>query len=147
MAAAFLLVLVAVRAAWAAVPEPCQGGPASWCQDVATAVECRREQYCHDLWDSLAAQDAAEGDAEAPGKGIKCGLCTKILKKIQAMAGDDPDEAAVDAALGKACRALGKMLGRVCKQLLAKYRDQISEALQNRDQPRDICATIGFCKA
>lgn len=37
----------------AAVPEPCQGGPAYWCQDVATATQCHREQDCRDLWDSL----------------------------------------------------------------------------------------------
>ncbi|NXL03989.1 NKL protein, partial [Mesembrinibis cayennensis] len=86
-------------------------------------------------------------DAMAPGKGKKCTLCTKILEQIKAMAGDDPDEAAVEAALGKACRALGKRLGRVCKQLVKKYRDQISEALQNGDEAQDTCAAIGFCKA
>ncbi|KAM6191383.1 granulysin [Sarcoramphus papa] len=147
MAAAFLLVLVAVGAARAAVPEPCQGGPVSWCQDVATAVQCRREQYCNDLWDSLALQDMTEGAAVAPGRGKKCSLCIKILQQIKAMAGDNPDEAAVEAALGKACRALGKRLGGFCKRLVRKYRDQISEALQNGDQPQDACAAIRFCKA
>ncbi|NXT33418.1 NKL protein, partial [Pelecanoides urinatrix] len=86
-------------------------------------------------------------DVAAPGRGIKCSLCTKILQQIKATAGEDPDEAAVEAALGKACRALGKRLGRVCKRLVKKYREQISEALQNGDQPRDTCAAIGFCKA
>ncbi|KAM9609591.1 granulysin isoform 1-T2 [Morphnus guianensis] len=152
MAAAFLLVLVAVGAARAAVPEPCQGGPASWCQDVATATRCHRKQDCRDLWDSLdlwpvAGGDVAEWTAMVPGKGKKCSLCTKILEQIKAMAGDDPDEAAVEAALGKACRALGKRLGRLCKQLVRKYREQISEALQNGDEPQDTCVAIGFCKA
>ncbi|NWS64597.1 NKL protein, partial [Chunga burmeisteri] len=86
-------------------------------------------------------------DVMVPGRGKKCSLCTKILEQIKAMAGEDPDEAAVDAALGKACRALGKRLGRLCKQLVRKYRDQISEALQNDDQPQDTCTAIGFCKA
>ncbi|KAF1542396.1 Antimicrobial peptide NK-lysin, partial [Eudyptula albosignata] len=86
-------------------------------------------------------------DAAAPGRGKKCSLCTKILEQIKAMAGEDPDEAAVEAALGKACRALGKRLGRICKRLVKKYREQISEALQNGDQPQDACAAIGFCKA
>ncbi|XP_074708405.1 granulysin isoform X2 [Strix uralensis] len=156
MAAAFLLVLVAVGAAQATVPEPCQGGPTSWCQDTATATRCRREQYCRQLWDSLgpwhvaggdmAEGNVAEGDAAAPGKGKKCSLCTKILQQIKAMAGEDPDEAAVEAALGKACRALGKRLSRLCKELVKKYREQLSEALQNGDGPRDTCAAIGFCK-
>ncbi|XP_074419656.1 granulysin [Larus michahellis] len=152
MAAAFLLVLVAVGAAQAAVPEPCRGGPASWCQDMATAIQCHREQYCHDLWDSLALGDVAEGDmaegdVSGPGRGKKCSLCTKILQQIKAMAGDDPDEAAVEKVLGKACRALGKRLSRVCKWLVKKYREEISEALQNGDQPEDTCAAIGVCKA
>ncbi|NXS74268.1 NKL protein, partial [Pandion haliaetus] len=85
--------------------------------------------------------------ATALGKGKKCSLCTKILEQIKAMAGEDPDEAAVEAALGKACRALGKRLGRLCKRLVRKYREQISEALQNGDQPQDTCTAIGFCKA
>ncbi|XP_072702275.1 granulysin isoform X2 [Ciconia boyciana] len=156
MAAAFLLVLVAVGAAQAVVADPCQGGPASWCQDAATAAQCRREQYCRDLWDSLALDvaegdaaegDAAEGDVAAPGKGKKCKLCIKILEQIKAMAGDDPDEEAVEAALGKGCRALGRRLGRACKVLVKKFREQISESLQNGDRAQDTCAAIGFCKA
>ncbi|XP_075379889.1 granulysin [Mycteria americana] len=152
MAAAFLLVLVAVGAAQAVVADPCQGGPASWCQDAATAARCRGEQYCRDLWDSLAPRDvaegdAAEGDAAAPGKGMKCKLCVKIVEQIKAMAGDDPDEEAVEAALGKGCRALGRRLGRVCKALVKKFREQISESLQNGDPAQDTCAAIGFCKA
>ncbi|NWZ55547.1 NKL protein, partial [Haliaeetus albicilla] len=85
--------------------------------------------------------------ATVPGKGKKCSLCTKILEQIKAMAGDNPDEAAVEAALGKACRALGKRLGRLCKRLVRKYWEQISEALQNGDEPQDTCVAIGFCKS
>ncbi|XP_040474162.1 antimicrobial peptide NK-lysin-like [Falco naumanni] len=152
MAAALLLVLVAVGVVEAAVPEPCQGGPASWCQDMATAIQCRKEQYCRDHWDSLALWDmaegdAAEGDAVAPGRWKKCSLCTKIMEKFKSIAGEDPDEAAVQAALNKGCRALGKRPGRFCKQLVKKYREQISEALQSEEQPQDTCAAINFCKA
>ncbi|NXW38118.1 NKL protein, partial [Phaetusa simplex] len=86
-------------------------------------------------------------DVLGPGGRKKCSLCTKILQQIKAMAGDDPDEAAVEEALGKVCRALGRRLGRACKRLVKKYREEISEALQNGDQPQDTCAAIGFCKA
>ncbi|XP_042657349.1 antimicrobial peptide NK-lysin-like [Tyto alba] len=150
MAASFLLALVAVGVSQAAVPEPCQGGPMSWCQDVATAAKCHREQYCRDLWDSLwdaAEGDVAEEDAALPGRKKKCSLCIKILEQVKAMAGEDPDEAAVEAALGKACRAVGKYLGRLCKRLVKKYREQLSEALQNGEDPQDTCAAVGFCKA
>ncbi|NWI25650.1 NKL protein, partial [Sula dactylatra] len=86
-------------------------------------------------------------DVMAPGKGKKCSLCTKILEQIKAMAGDDPDEETVEAVLGKVCRSLGRLIRGFCKRLVKKYQDQISDALQNGDQPKDICAAINFCKA
>ncbi|NXS81560.1 SAP protein, partial [Erpornis zantholeuca] len=86
-------------------------------------------------------------DGVAPGKGLKCKLCTRALKKIQALAGDDPDEDAVAAALQKGCQALGRSKGRLCQQLVNKYRDQITEGLQNGDMPQDICAAIGICRS
>ncbi|NWT33703.1 SAP protein, partial [Cardinalis cardinalis] len=86
-------------------------------------------------------------DSVAQGRRIKCRLCTKVLKKIQALAGDDPDESAVQAALQKGCRALGRAVGKRCQQLVSKYREQISEGLQNGDLPQDICAAIGLCSS
>ncbi|NXH35768.1 SAP protein, partial [Myiagra hebetior] len=86
-------------------------------------------------------------DSVAPGRGIKCKLCTKALKKIQALAGDDPDESAVAAALQKGCQMLGRTKGKLCQQLVKKYRDQITEGLQNGDMPRDICSAIGICQS
>ncbi|NXD94735.1 SAP protein, partial [Chaetorhynchus papuensis] len=84
-------------------------------------------------------------DSVAQGRGFKCKLCTKALKKIQALAGDDPDEAAVAAALQKGCQVLGRAKGKRCQQLVNKYRDQITEGLQNGDMPQDICAAMGIC--
>ncbi|NXO75263.1 NKL protein, partial [Sitta europaea] len=86
-------------------------------------------------------------DGVAPARGIKCSLCTKALKKIQALAGDDPDEAAVAAALQKGCRALGRVMGRLCQRLVKKYKSQITEGLQNGDMPRDICTALGICRS
>ncbi|NXC01431.1 NKL protein, partial [Orthonyx spaldingii] len=86
-------------------------------------------------------------DGVAPGKGFKCSLCTKALKKMQALAGDDPDEAAVAAAMQKGCRALGRRAGKLCQRLVNKYADQITEGLQNGDTPQDICAAMGICRS
>ncbi|NXR75646.1 SAP protein, partial [Pycnonotus jocosus] len=86
-------------------------------------------------------------DSVSQGRGIKCSLCTKALKKIQALAGDNPDEAAVEAALQKGCRMLGRAVGRLCQRLVKKYQDQITEGLQNGDMPRDICTAIGICRS
>ncbi|NWU32174.1 SAP protein, partial [Dyaphorophyia castanea] len=86
-------------------------------------------------------------DSMAQGRGINCRLCTKVLKKIQALAGDDPDEAAVAAAMKKGCQVLGRTKGKLCQQLVNKYQDQITEGLQNGDMPRDICTAMGICQS
>ncbi|NXS05571.1 NKL protein, partial [Oxylabes madagascariensis] len=86
-------------------------------------------------------------DGVAQGRGFKCSLCTKALKKIQALAGDNPDQAAVAAALQKGCRALGRTVGRLCQRLVKKYQDEITDGLQNGDMPRDICTAIGVCRS
>lgn len=125
--------------------DPCQGGPASWCRDVATAVRCQKEQQCRQLWDSLGTWDEDEGDAVAPGKGKKCSICTKVLQQLKKMVGDDPDEETVKAALRKVCGAM-KGLGRVCKAMVKKFGSQIAEALQNDDDPEDVCTNLKFCK-
>ncbi|NWW15220.1 SAP protein, partial [Falcunculus frontatus] len=86
-------------------------------------------------------------DSVVQGRRIKCKLCIKALKKIQALAGDDPDEAAVVAALQKGCRALGRAKGRLCQQLVNKYRDKITKGLENGDTPEDICAAMSICQS
>ncbi|NXI11165.1 SAP protein, partial [Irena cyanogastra] len=86
-------------------------------------------------------------DGMVQGRGIKCSLCTKALKKIQKLAGDDPDEAAVAAALQKGCRVLGRAMRKQCQRLVDKYQDQISEGLQNGDMPQDICTAMGICRS
>ncbi|NWZ72580.1 SAP protein, partial [Acrocephalus arundinaceus] len=86
-------------------------------------------------------------DGVAQGRGIKCSLCTKALKKIQVLAGDNPDKEAVAAALQKGCRMLGRAMGRLCQRLVKKYQDQITDGLQNGDTPRDICTAIGICQS
>ncbi|XP_068776714.1 granulysin [Struthio camelus] len=131
MAAAFafplVLAVAGALAAHAAAPNP-----------------CRKEQFCHDAWDG--SWDLTDGAEEAPAPGKKCTLCTKILQQIKKVAGDDPDEDAVQAALAGGCKALGKRLGRVCKQLVKKYREQIAEALENGQDPQDACKAMRLCK-
>lgn len=59
------------------VTDPCQGGPASWCRDVATAVRCQKEQQCRQLWDSLGTVRTSPGPWGSPplghGVGWDCG--------------------------------------------------------------------------
>ncbi|NWZ30090.1 NKL protein, partial [Asarcornis scutulata] len=84
-------------------------------------------------------------DAAPPGKGKKCSICTKVLQQLKKMVGDDPDEDTVNAALRKVCGAM-KGLGRLCKAMVKKFGPQIAEALQNDDDPQDVCTSLKFCK-
>lgn len=56
-------------------------------------------------------------------------------------------QSAVAEAMRKGCRALGRAVGKVCKRLVNKYQDKISEALQNGDTPQDICTAMGICRS
>lgn len=50
--------------------------------------------------DMADGDNMADGDSVAQGRRIKCSLCTKALKKIQALAGDNPDEVRGDEGPG-----------------------------------------------
>lgn len=134
------------------------------------------QQEGHLADEDLASGDTVDVGMVAPGKGKKCSLCTKILDQIKARAGENPDEvrgtqgcqgagagalpsvapmpsvpllrqAAVEAALAKGCRGLGRRLGRVCKRLVGKHREELIEALLGAEDARTVCATIGLCPA
>ncbi|XP_060107308.1 granulysin [Heteronotia binoei] len=151
MALLFVLCLnAAVGAAFAGshlVPETCLQGPKFWCKDVATAAECRREQCCWDLqsssllWEVLSEVD----EASAPGK--KCSMCIKIIQKLQELAGKDPDEEAINNAIQKTCKTLCKPLSWVCKTLLKKFRDKIKQAMENSEDPKEICVDLKMCRS
>ncbi|NXW52903.1 NKL protein, partial [Nyctiprogne leucopyga] len=85
-------------------------------------------------------------DTVVAPRGWKCSLCTKVLKKVKAMVGKDPDEAAVLAALARGCRALGGGLARTCRRLLDKRGEKIREVLRDGDPPRAACTAIGLCR-
>lgn len=51
----------------------------------------------------------------------------------------------IQKALKTVCKALGRRLVRPCKSLVRKYKDQISDALQNGSDPQDTCTDLGLC--
>nr|XP_014430474.1 antimicrobial peptide NK-lysin-like [Pelodiscus sinensis] len=109
-------------------------------------MECKKELYCRDVWADLAVEDPLEEDDEARPPSKKCSLCTKLMDQLKSAAGEDPDEDAINSALRSACKALGKRVARVCKSLLKKYKDQISEALQNNEDSTEFCTNIKMCR-
>ncbi|XP_021230619.1 saposin-C-like [Numida meleagris] len=139
MAAAFIVLLAVGAAVQVAVTEL----PHDDHQDVAT--QSHEEQLWHLLQDGSAAWDADEEDTMGPIKGIKCSVCTSLVKKLKKIVGDDPDEDAINTALNKVC-SIGKRQNRICKQLVKKFRQQLSDALQEDDDPQAVCTTLGLCK-
>ncbi|XP_062452815.1 antimicrobial peptide NK-lysin-like [Rhea pennata] len=124
---ALVLAAAAVLAVHAAAPAP-----------------CRKDQFCPDARDG--SWDLADGTQEEQAPGKKCTLCTKILQLLKKAVGDEPEEDAVEAALAKVCKAVGKRLGPLCKRLVKKYREQIMEALENGQDPVDTCKAMRLCK-
>ncbi|XP_042748521.1 antimicrobial peptide NK-lysin-like [Lagopus leucura] len=139
MAAALIVLLALGAAVQVAVTELPRD------EHQAVAAGSRWEQQWHLLGDGSAAWDADEGDAMGPGKGIKCRACVALVKKLQKIVGDDPDEEAIDTALDKVC-STGKRQKNICRQLVKKLRQQLSDALQDDDDPRSVCTTLGMCK-
>ncbi|XP_015274996.1 PREDICTED: granulysin [Gekko japonicus] len=125
------------------VPETCLQGPEFWCKDVTTAVECRREQYCWDLQSSALLWETLS----APVPGKKCSVCIKIMQKLQDLAGEDPDEEAINNAIQKTCQALGKPLSWVCKTMLKKFKNKIIQAMENNEDPKEICVDLKMCRS
>ncbi|KAL8173828.1 UNVERIFIED_CONTAM: hypothetical protein K2H54_027096 [Gekko kuhli] len=129
------------------VPETCLQGPEFWCKDVTTAVECRKEQYCRDLQSSVLLWETLSEEDEAPAPGKKCALCIKIIQKLQDLAGENPDEEAINNAIQKTCKALGKLLRWVCKTILKKFKDKIIQAMENNEDPKEICVELKMCRS
>ncbi|XP_065601106.1 granulysin [Cyrtonyx montezumae] len=103
------------------------------------------EQQWHLLQDGSAMWDGDEGDTTRPGKGVKCKTCTSVVKRLKKIVGDDPSEDTITEALGKVC-GVGKRQSAVCKWLVKKFRQQLSAALQEDDDPRAVCSTLGLCE-
>uniref|UniRef100_A0A8C9FI98 Saposin B-type domain-containing protein n=1 Tax=Pavo cristatus TaxID=9049 RepID=A0A8C9FI98_PAVCR len=139
MATALIVLLALGAAMQVAVTEL----PHDEHRDVAAGS--RWEQQWHLLQDGSAEWDADEGDAMGLGKGIKCSACVSLVKKVQKIVGDNPDEEAINTALGKVC-SKGKRWKSICRQLVKKLRQQLSDALQEDGDPRSVCTTLGLCK-
>uniref|UniRef100_A0A8C3S7T5 Saposin B-type domain-containing protein n=1 Tax=Chelydra serpentina TaxID=8475 RepID=A0A8C3S7T5_CHESE len=78
---------------------------------------------------------------------IKCRICTSILKKLQSMVGDDPDEDSIVEAEDKLCGVVGRSLRRLCLYVMKKFKPKITEALQDGQDPKEICTSLRMCRA
>ncbi|XP_074979555.1 granulysin isoform X1 [Caretta caretta] len=77
----------------------------------------------------------------------KCTICTRILKKLKSMVGDDPDEDSITKAEEKLCRAVGWSLRPLCRSVMKKFKSKIMQALQDGLEPKEICTSLRMCRA
>ncbi|KAG6922245.1 antimicrobial peptide NK-lysin-like, partial [Chelydra serpentina] len=125
------------------VPKQCLLGPEFWCRNLATAAQCGRQQDC-----KLLEQQMPQGwHVQKEAISIKCRICTSILKKLQSMVGDDPDEDSIVEAEDKLCGVVGRSLRRLCLYVMKKFKPKITEALQDGQDPKEICTSLRMCRA
>ncbi|NXN99423.1 NKL protein, partial [Rhinopomastus cyanomelas] len=79
-------------------------------------------------------------------RGKLCTLCTKVLQRLEAKAGQKPDQDKVKMTLDKGCQALGQPLASTCRWLVKKFRQKVRVALQTGELPQKFCTALRLCK-
>ncbi|XP_053875121.1 pulmonary surfactant-associated protein B-like isoform X1 [Malaclemys terrapin pileata] len=138
-----LLWLGSALCAQELVPKQCLLGPEFWCRDLGTAAQCRRQQDCKLLEQHMPQQS---WHVREQALSIKCTICTSILKKLKSMVGDDPDEDSIVEAEDKLCGVVGRSLRRLCRYVMKKFKPKITAALQDGQDPKEICISLRMCR-
>ncbi|XP_050793513.1 prosaposin-like [Gopherus flavomarginatus] len=138
-----LLWLGSALCAQELVPKQCLLGPEFWCRDPGTAAQCGQQQVCKLLEQHVPQQG---WHVREQALSIRCTICTNILKKLKSMVGDDPDEDSIVEAEDKLCGVVGRSLRRLCRYVMKKYKPKITEALQDGQDPKEICISLRMCR-
>nr|XP_033804828.1 pulmonary surfactant-associated protein B-like isoform X2 [Geotrypetes seraphini] len=134
------------------VPQLCLQGPELWCQDQETAAVCAREDYCMHIWQNAPKKLNAVGEemlVEFPlkiGRKWKCKTCIKVMEKLSLLVGEDASDDDISSALKKVCRNIGVFMKIPCRILISLFKDKISDALQNNQNPQEFCKMIKMCR-
>ncbi|KAK1793382.1 hypothetical protein P4O66_011760 [Electrophorus voltai] len=73
-----------------------------------------------------------------------CWACKWLIKTIQMQLGPNAPADAIKMALNAVCDQIG-FLRFLCKPLVSKYMDVLTEELSTHDTPAVACANIGIC--
>ncbi|KAF6103519.1 granulysin [Phyllostomus discolor] len=113
------------------------------CSDLAIANPCDGEHLCQGL-----AQEGPQGKLPTTRKeqgSITCYLCQKIMKKLQKIVGDQPNEDTIAQAVSRVCDNM-KLLRACCKKTMTKFFGRISKDVIAGKTPRAVCVDIAICK-
>ncbi|KAI4547119.1 hypothetical protein MG293_003674 [Ovis ammon polii] len=111
--------------------------------DQATAHLCNGDELCQGL-----AQEYPQGGLLLQGEelGLLCGPCRKIIKSLEDMVGDQPNEDTIREAASKVCSKM-KLLKRPCQSIMKKFLRRITEDIKAGKKPQAICVDIKVCKS
>ncbi|XP_045684373.1 granulysin [Phyllostomus hastatus] len=113
------------------------------CSDLATTNPCDGEKLCQGL-----AQEGPQGKLPTTRKeqgSITCYLCQKIMKKLQEIVGDQPNEDTIAQAVSRVCDKV-KLLRACCKKTMKKFFGRISKDVIAGKTPHAVCVDISICK-
>ncbi|KAM5318247.1 granulysin [Glossophaga mutica] len=113
------------------------------CSDLATANPCDGEQLCQGL-----AQEDPQGKLLTTRKEqglISCCLCQKIIKHLQKIVGDQPNEDTIAQAISRVCDKV-KFLRGLCQKTMRKFFGRISQDVIAGKTPHAVCVDIFMCK-
>ncbi|KAI4889194.1 hypothetical protein NFI96_012967, partial [Prochilodus magdalenae] len=79
--------------------------------------------------------------AELPGK---CWACKWVVKKVKKHLGDKAKAEEIRGKLHKVCDSIG-LLKDLCKKMISKSIDVLTEELSTSDDPQTICSNTGYC--
>jgi len=75
----------------------------------------------------------------------KCELCSLILAYVKQFIGNNQSQAAIEAALDKACQKI-PFAKNLCVSVIEPYLTQIIEGIVAKEDPQVICTKIKLCK-
>ncbi|KAK1793381.1 hypothetical protein P4O66_011759 [Electrophorus voltai] len=90
---------------------------------------------------SLDQTDLLTPEVKLPGA---CWACKWIIKTLKRQLGTETNMGAIKMALNTVCDQIG-FLKFLCKPLVSKYMDVLTEELSTTDNPAIACANIGIC--
>ncbi|XP_036895113.1 granulysin [Sturnira hondurensis] len=77
---------------------------------------------------------------------ITCCLCQKIIKNLQKIVGDQPNEDTIAQAVSRVCSKM-KLLRGLCKKTMRKFFGRISRDIIAGKTPHAVCVDITICKS
>jgi len=114
------------------------------------AKVCQSVKLCNNSNSQLAEEKVHKVKSEQVVKvdgmlDTKCEICSLILAYVKQVIGSNQTQAAIEAALDKACQKI-PFAKNLCISVLEPYLTQIIEGIVAKEDPEVICAKIKLCK-